>query len=104
MSTSTQRLPHRVRWPHRRRLVWLVVGLAAATGIAVGFDRAFLRGQETRPEFMQRVLDGVVTGPNRLAPGMTAYVSGPHGNLGWFGWPRKRQDGRINAGRCADAN
>src|SRR5438874_9659486 len=82
MSTSAQPLPHRVRWP-RRLLVWLVVGLVAAAGIAVIVDRAFLAGQETRPEFMQRVLDGMVTGPNRLAPGVTAYVSGPHGT--WAG-------------------
>jgi len=32
---------------------------------------------------MQGILDGVVTGPNRLAPGATAYVSGPHGT--WVG-------------------
>ena len=32
---------------------------------------------------MQGILDGMVTGPNRLAPGATAYVSGPHGT--WVG-------------------
>ena len=83
MSTGAQPLPHRVHWPHRRA-AWLVVGLAAAAaGIAVGVDRAFLGGQETRSGFMQATLDGVVTGPNRLAPGVTAYVSGPHGT--WVG-------------------
>jgi hypothetical protein len=32
---------------------------------------------------MQDILDGVVTGPNRLAPGATAYVTGQHGT--WVG-------------------
>jgi hypothetical protein len=32
---------------------------------------------------LQRILDGVVAGPSRLAPGVTAYVSGPHGS--WSG-------------------
>ena len=32
---------------------------------------------------MQAVLDRLVTGPDRLAPGVTAYVSGPHGT--WVG-------------------
>jgi hypothetical protein len=82
MSTGAQPLPHRVRWLHRW-VVWLVAGLVMAAGIAVGVDRAFLAGQETRPEFMQGILDGVVTGPNRLAPGATAYVFGPHGT--WVG-------------------
>ena len=82
MSTGAQPLPHRVHWPHR--WVWLVVGLFVLAGIAVGVERAFFAGaQETRAEFMQQVLDGVVTGPNRLAPGATAYVSGPHGT--WIG-------------------
>jgi D-alanyl-D-alanine carboxypeptidase len=36
---------------------------------------------------LQRVLDGLVTGPQRVAPGATAYVSGPHGSwLGSAGW------------------
>ena len=82
MSTGAQRLPYRVHWP-RRWLVWLVVGLVVAPGIAIGVDRAFIAGQETRSEFMQGVLDRVVTGPDRLAPGVTAYVSGPHGT--WVG-------------------
>jgi D-alanyl-D-alanine carboxypeptidase len=72
----------RLRWP-RRWAVCLVAGLTVAAGSAIAVDRAFLAGRETRSEFMQSVLDGVVTGPNRLAPGATAYVSGPHGT--WVG-------------------
>lgn len=79
---SAQPLSRRVPWPHGR-LLWLLVGLVAAAGIAVGVHRVFFAGQETRAQYMQRVLEGVVTGPNRLAPGATAYVSGPHGT--WVG-------------------
>lgn len=78
MSADTHRFRRRVHRLHRWQ-VWLVAGVVAAAAIAVGVDRAFLAGQETRPEFMQRTLDGLVTGPHRLAPGTTAYVSGPHG-------------------------
>jgi D-alanyl-D-alanine carboxypeptidase len=62
--------------------VWLVVGLVVAAGIGVAVDRVFLTLQ-TRPQVMQGVLDGLVRGPDRLAPGVTAYVSGPHGT--WVG-------------------
>jgi D-alanyl-D-alanine carboxypeptidase len=80
--TRAHRVPHRVHWPHRK-VLWLVVGLVVAAGIAIGVYRVFLAGQETRSEFMQDTLGGLVTGPNRLAPGATAYVSGPHGT--WVG-------------------
>jgi D-alanyl-D-alanine carboxypeptidase len=82
MSTGAQPLPRRVHWPHRW-LVWLVAGLVVAAGIGVGVDRMFLAGQEPRSQFMQGILEGVVTGPDRLAPGATAYVFGPHGT--WVG-------------------
>jgi D-alanyl-D-alanine carboxypeptidase len=38
--------------------------------------------QPARPDF-QRQLDALVTGPHRLAPGVTAFVLGPHGT--WSG-------------------
>ena len=82
MSMHTQPLPHRVHWPHRR-LVWLVAGLVVATAIAVGVDRAIFAGQQTRSEFMQHTLDGLVRAPYPLAPGVTAYIIGPHGT--WAG-------------------
>jgi D-alanyl-D-alanine carboxypeptidase len=40
------------------------------------------RSQTSRPK-LQRILDGVVAGPSKLAPGVTAYVLGPHGS--WLG-------------------
>jgi D-alanyl-D-alanine carboxypeptidase len=81
VSTGAQPLPHRVHVPHR--WVLLAVGLVVLAVVAVVVDRAFFAAQETRQEYMQQVLDGLVTGPNRLAPGVTAYVSGPHGT--WVG-------------------
>jgi len=39
-------------------------------------------GARQRPE-LQKVLDGLVTGPSKAAPGATAYVAGPHGT--WSG-------------------
>ncbi len=82
MSTGAQSLPHRVHWA-RRKVLWLVVGLIAAAGIAVGLGSVFFAGQATRPDHMQGILNGLVTGPDRLAPGAAAYVSGPHGT--WVG-------------------
>jgi hypothetical protein len=76
-------LPHRVGWP-QRRLLWLLVGLvlAVAIAVAVGVALHATESAASRPE-LQRVLDGLVTGPGRDAPGVTAYVSGPHGT--WVG-------------------
>jgi CubicO group peptidase (beta-lactamase class C family) len=58
--------------------------LIVAAGIAVASDRkVFSQGaQASRPD-LQRILDGLVTGPGRVAPGVTAYVSGPHST--WLG-------------------
>ncbi len=98
MSTGAQRLLHHVHRPHRW-VSWLVVvlvaaagSLVAATGIAVAVDRAFFSEEArvcppqttltSRPR-LQQILDGVVGGPSKLAPGATAYVSGPHGS--WLG-------------------
>jgi D-alanyl-D-alanine carboxypeptidase len=67
--------------------------LVAAVGIAVAIDRAFFSVETeacapqqatptSRPK-LQRILDGVVGDPSRIAPGATAYVSGPRGS--WLG-------------------
>jgi D-alanyl-D-alanine carboxypeptidase len=80
---GAQPLLHRVRRPHGW-VILLVVGLVAATAIGVVVDRT-VRSQPTpaaRPE-LQRILDGLVTGPDRIAPGVTAYVAGPGGT--WLG-------------------
>jgi D-alanyl-D-alanine carboxypeptidase len=82
VSTGAHPLPHRVRWPHRR-VLWVLAGLLVAAGVAVAVDRTVFSGggQASRPD-LQRILDGLVTGP-RVAPGATAYVLGPHGS--WAG-------------------
>jgi len=64
-------------------LVALVVMVCCATaaGSTAAAGRGVVAGGE-RPE-LQRVLDALVTGRRRIAPGVTAYVSGPHGT--WKG-------------------
>lgn len=80
-STSAQPLP-RVRLPHRR-VLWAIGVLLAAVGIAVGVDRAFFAsGSDASPD-RQGILDGLVSGPQRVAPGATAYVTGTGGS--WAG-------------------
>ncbi len=103
-----QRLLHHAHWPQRwvlRVVVSLVAAagiLVAAAGIMVAVDRAFFSEEmrvctpqatpTSRPK-LQRILDGVV-GPSQLAPGATAYVSGPHGS--WLG-----AAGVADTGTCA---
>jgi D-alanyl-D-alanine carboxypeptidase len=81
VSMGTHPLPHQVRWPHRR-VLWLLAGLVAAAGVAIGLDRAFFssEAQESRPA-LQQILDGLVR--SGVAPGVTAYVVGPQGT--WAG-------------------
>ena len=100
MSASTQL--HHVRWRHRW-VLWLVLAPVAALGIVIAIDRAFFSDTapvcrfeptgSSRPA-LQRILDRVVAGPSRLAPGVTAYVSGPRGN--WLG-----AAGFADTGTCA---
>jgi D-alanyl-D-alanine carboxypeptidase len=99
VSTGAQRLLHHVHRPHGW-VFWLAVTLAAAAGlfaaavgVAIAVDRVFFSvetetqvcspqtTQTSRPEL--RILDRVVRGPSKLAPGATAYVSGPRGS--WLG-------------------
>lgn len=62
----------------------ILAGLAVAAVVAAIAIPLSLGGGTTtsRPGF-QRILDGLVSGPQRVAPGATAYVSGPHGT--WVG-------------------
>ena len=68
--------------PSRRLLLVIaalflgVAILGAPSGAAEG------RAVVANPEF-QRILNGLVSGRGRIAPGVTAYVSGPHGT--WTG-------------------
>jgi D-alanyl-D-alanine carboxypeptidase len=55
----------------------IAAGLALVLLLAAGCG-----GARQRPE-LQKVLDGLVTGPSMTAPGATAYVAGPHGT--WSG-------------------
>jgi D-alanyl-D-alanine carboxypeptidase len=83
VSTGAQPVPHRVRRPHGW-MAWLLVGLVAAAAVGVVVDRTV--GSKEAPATRagpQRILDGLVTGPDRIAPGVTAYVAGPHGT--WLG-------------------
>jgi D-alanyl-D-alanine carboxypeptidase len=80
-STRAQPL-HRDGWP-RRRALWLVAGLLVVAGLASGADRFFSGGGEASRPDLQRILDGLVSGPQRVAPGATAYVTGAGGS--WTG-------------------
>jgi D-alanyl-D-alanine carboxypeptidase len=86
MSTGSQQLTHRPGRP-RVAALWplLAVALAAIAGvtaIAVVRDSTANQTHAAGPG-LQRVLDELVTGPDRIAPGATAYVSGPRGT--WLG-------------------
>lgn len=91
MATPAVHYPHRRstgrrRWIPRRGLIAVVMvsAVAALAGVAVFARHAPLnRGTETARTGPQRVIDGLVTGPGRIAPGVTAYVAGPHGM--WVG-------------------
>jgi CubicO group peptidase (beta-lactamase class C family) len=67
----------------RRRLVWLVAGmLVLVAGVGVLVDQVVIpQVVPTRQSAFQRVLDGLVSGPGRIAPGVTAYLAGPQGVL-----------------------
>jgi len=65
------------------QLVWLVAGvLVLAAGVGVLVDQVVIpQVVPSRQSAFQRVLDGLVSGPGRIAPGVTAYLAGPHGVL-----------------------
>jgi CubicO group peptidase (beta-lactamase class C family) len=62
----------------RRPGLALAVALAAVAGLAQPARPAQQPAEPARPD-LQRILDGLVTGSGRVAPGATAYVAGPHG-------------------------
>jgi D-alanyl-D-alanine carboxypeptidase len=83
VSAGTQPVPRRVR-RLRGWVTLLVAGLVAVAAVGVVVDRA-IRSQPTPVAHaeLQPILDGLVTGPERIAPGVTAYVAGPSGT--WLG-------------------
>ena len=81
MATPAVHHRHRHATYRRRWLVWLgLVAGVLAGGLAVLIERTvFSAGPgNSRPD-LQRVIDGLVAGPGRIAPGATAFVAGPHG-------------------------
>lgn len=61
----------------------VVVVLVVAAGIGIAVERAIApEPSSSRPD-LQQILDRLVTGRGRVAPGVTAFVSGPHGS--WSG-------------------
>lgn len=68
----------------KRRFLVLVAGLLLVAGLVLIARNLFFSTDRAsaRPE-LQRILDGVVTGRGQVAPGVTAYVSGPRGS--WAG-------------------
>jgi D-alanyl-D-alanine carboxypeptidase len=61
----------------------LALLVAAAAVLLVEHDVFQGQAASTARPDLEQILDGAVTGPGRLAPGATAYVSGPRG--GWLG-------------------
>ena len=57
-------------------VVVLVVAVAVAGALVLGQDSG---PAEAHAAELQEILDDLVTGPSRIAPGATAYVAGPHG-------------------------
>jgi len=69
---------------HRRALVAAAATVAAVCGLVVAWGAdLFSTGKQTARPDLQRVLDGLVTGRSRVAPGAVAYVAGPRGT--WIG-------------------
>ena len=83
MSRGAPPAPRRVRRVHGW-VTLLVAGLVVVAAVGVVVDRT-VRSQPAPAAHagLQRILDGLVTGPDRVAPGVTAYVAGPHGT--WLG-------------------
>jgi D-alanyl-D-alanine carboxypeptidase len=66
----------------RRHLLVIVALFLGASILGASSGAAEDHAVASNPQF-QQVLDGLVSGRNPIAPGVTAYVSGPHGT--WTG-------------------
>ena len=92
MAGTEHRLRHRIG-RRRRRLLWLLVAPVAALGIVIAIDRAFfaprrcMRAPSSARSRRARGCSKFSTTwspvQSSVAPGATAYVSGPHGT--WAG-------------------
>jgi len=96
---STHPLTEHVRRPSRPARFALGLALVVALAVAVGGALVARDSQAGRPE-LQAVLDGLVSGPDAIAPGATAYVSGPNGT--WMG-AAGVADARTGAPMAAEA-
>jgi D-alanyl-D-alanine carboxypeptidase len=82
VSTLAHRLGSAIRLPSRRLLA-LLAGLLVLAGLGALVQRTLFSGEgESRPELL-RLIEQPVAGAAGIAPGATAYVSGPHGT--WLG-------------------
>ena len=81
MATPAVRHPHRHAIYRRGRLFWLgLVAVVLIGGLAMFIDRTVSSGsRKTSPPTLQGLIDGLVSGPGRIAPGATAYTAGPRG-------------------------
>ena len=81
MATPAVHHRHRHATSRRRWIVWLgLVAGVLAGGLAVLIERTvFSAGPRNSRSDLQRVIGGLVAGPGRIAPGVTAFVAGPHG-------------------------
>src|SRR5579871_5804860 len=81
MSTTAHQ-PFRKLARRRGLLVGVLAMVVAGAVAGIVVQRARVSGSSSRPD-LQQILEQLVSGPGRVAPGVTAFVSGPHGN--WSG-------------------
>jgi D-alanyl-D-alanine carboxypeptidase len=85
VATEWSPIERRARRP-RIRALWLVASVtllvATATAVLVERGTSSKDTQTARPD-LQQIIDRLVTGPGRIAPGVSAYASGPSGT--WSG-------------------
>ena len=82
LSTEVHR-PFRELAGRRCVLVWAVTALVVVAVIGIALERAVVPGSSRSRPDLQQILESLISGRGRVAPGVTAFVSGPHGS--WSG-------------------
>ena len=82
LSTDVYRLFRKLA-VRRGLLVWAGLALVVVAVIGIAVERAVVPGSSSSRPDLQRILERLVSGRGRVAPGVTAFVSGPHGS--WSG-------------------